>query len=110
MSAFGCKADMARANAKPIHRWACCGEFDPTVPFISRVPNRVPIEKVSKNYVNSTLSAFGGKADMPFCTAYVRFRGESGHRLYMPQRPLTTRSGRSRGKRHCSDHCKKAIH
>jgi hypothetical protein len=36
------------------------------VPFISRVPNRVPIEKVSKNYVNSILSAFGGKADLPW--------------------------------------------
>ena len=29
------------------------------------------------------MSAFGGHADMPFCTTYVCFRGYSGHRDFL---------------------------
>jgi hypothetical protein len=39
------------------------------------------------------MSAFRGKADMTFCTAYVRFQGQSGHDVLHCICPLLTQSG-----------------
>ena len=39
------------------------------------------------------MSAFGGKADMPFCTAHVRYWGQSGHAVLHCKCPLMTQSG-----------------
>ena len=42
------------------------------------------------------MSAFGNKADIPGCTAHVRFRGQSGHDVLHRTCPLLTQSGHSR--------------
>jgi putative tryptophan/tyrosine transport system substrate-binding protein len=51
------------------HRAICSGEFDPTVPFINRGPNRKAPQKLCEfNPIR-----FRGKADMPFWGANVCF-------------------------------------
>jgi hypothetical protein len=69
----------------------------------SRMPQHVRVNREGQSQLRTPdgYVRFWLLAELPFCTANVRFRGQSGHRLLQCKCPLMTQSGHRR--LDCSD-------